>query len=110
MYILWISECCVVNKIHLTFKNIVHCILFSKLRNTQLLIIHFSEPNSLKHHFGYGIDASILAKDFGILKKILQTDPLFSKYYRNTLIIGPDVTNPRVQDLLTIESDIYLRE
>lgn len=54
-------------------------------------LIFFSEPDSFQHKFNYSVNASQLAKDFSELKTILQKFPK----YKNSLIIGPDVTRPR---------------
>lgn len=50
-----------------------------------------NEPNAFKHVFGMEIEPSTLAKDFNSLRKLLQLYSL----YNSSLLIGPDITNPR---------------
>lgn len=67
------------------------------------LIFIFTEPNSFQHVFNYSVNATQLAKDFLILRKILKKYSL----YQNTLLVGPDVTRPRPENT---ESIAYLKE
>ncbi|XP_069687978.1 heparanase-like isoform X3 [Periplaneta americana] len=52
-----------------------------------------SEPNSFLHVFGTTVPADQLAQDFMKLSDILWSYPR----YRKSLIVGPDVTHPRLQ-------------
>ncbi|XP_069687976.1 heparanase-like isoform X2 [Periplaneta americana] len=52
-----------------------------------------NEPNSFLHVFGTTVPADQLAQDFMKLSDILWSYPR----YRKSLIVGPDVTHPRLQ-------------
>ncbi|KAJ4427950.1 hypothetical protein ANN_23962 [Periplaneta americana] len=52
-----------------------------------------SKPNSFLHVFGTTVSADQLAQDFMKLSDILWSYPR----YRKSLIVGPDVTHPRLQ-------------
>ncbi|KAG5880671.1 hypothetical protein JTB14_037568 [Gonioctena quinquepunctata] len=62
-----------------------------------------NEPNSFQHKFGQRVNATQMSKDFKTLRKVL------NKYtqYKNSLLIGPDVTRPQKSHK---ESELYLQE
>lgn len=51
-----------------------------------------NEPNNYPSHFNKTITAAQLATDFSLMKKILQTSPM----YKESLIVGADVGNPYI--------------
>lgn len=67
-----------------------------------------NEPNSFLHVFNKSVSAKQLAEDFKSLRKILNN----SELYRNSKLIGPDVTRPKnVEELSLQESSLkYLRD
>lgn len=50
-----------------------------------------NEPNSFQHVFNLSISGDQLAEDFKSLRKILNG----TKLYKNSKLIGPDVTRPK---------------
>lgn len=63
----------------------------------------FAEPNAYWHQFEKRIEATQLGNDFYHLRQLLDTYPKYSK----SLLLGPDITRPRLPQLSDIE---YLRE
>jgi len=52
-----------------------------------------TEPNSFRHVFGVSLSGSQLGVDFVELRHLLNSYPRYSK----SLLVGPDVTRPIVQ-------------
>jgi heparanase 1 len=52
-----------------------------------------AEPNSFQHVFGVSLSGSQLGVDFVELRRLLDSYPRYSK----SLLVGPDVTRPIVQ-------------
>ncbi|XP_044749327.1 heparanase-like isoform X2 [Coccinella septempunctata] len=52
-----------------------------------------NEPNSFRHTFNYEVNASQLAADFRMLKRILKKYERYAKSY----VIGPDTTRPEIE-------------
>lgn len=65
--------------------------------------MHISEPNSFKHVFNYEVNATQLADDFNHLRTILKKYP----NYKDSLLVGPDVTRPRPENP---QSERFLKE
>ncbi|XP_049777219.1 heparanase-like [Schistocerca cancellata] len=55
-----------------------------------------NEPNSFKHVFGVNISAKQLGKDFKELRRLLDE---FPSCYKNSNLVGPDVTRPKLLQL-----------
>lgn len=55
-----------------------------------------NEPNSFKHVFGVDISAKQLGKDFKELRQLLDD---FPSCYKNSTLVGPDVTRPKLLHL-----------
>lgn len=64
--------------------------LFKHHKETNYLLMSL-EPDAFKHVFNYAVNASQLAKDFAILRQLLNTFPR----YKNSVLVGPDTTRPR---------------
>lgn len=62
-----------------------------------------NEPNAFKHVFNYEVNATQLARDFVVLRNILNKFPR----YKKALLVGPDVTRPRPENR---SSEKYLQK
>ncbi|KAJ1524818.1 hypothetical protein ONE63_009688 [Megalurothrips usitatus] len=71
--------------------NALKLIKFSQKNNLTLDWQLGNEPNSFCHVFGEEVPPVQLAKDFSALLRILK---MFS-FYRNSKLVGPDITSPR---------------
>ncbi|XP_064601621.1 heparanase-like isoform X2 [Liolophura sinensis] len=81
---------------------------YSDQKGYQMHLELGNEPNSFKHVFQKTVDPSQSAKDFHVLRNLMQT---FSTF-KSSLLIGPDVTRPiktSDEDELTTSSKDYLR-
>lgn len=67
--------------------------------DSNLLFSLGNEPNSFPHAFNRSVPPDQLGKDFLALSRMLRTDPYLSKHYRSSLLVGPDVTQPKVRTL-----------
>lgn len=54
-----------------------------------------NEPNAFKRLYGHRVKAEQLAADFGLMRRIIRRYPL----YKDSLIVGPDVTKPYIGEL-----------
>ncbi|XP_018563738.1 heparanase-like isoform X2 [Anoplophora glabripennis] len=85
------------------YTNAESLIKFSNKHSLKLNWELGNEPNSFRHKFNQEVNATQMAKDFAVLRHILR------KYetYKNSLLVGPDTTRPRVKHQ---ESKIYLQD
>ncbi|XP_076032921.1 uncharacterized protein LOC143020393 [Oratosquilla oratoria] len=61
-----------------------------------------NEPNAYKHHFNFSITGKQMAED--VMRLRYELKKFFPKMYRNTLIMGPDITRPK--NLRSQEMDV----
>ncbi|XP_023012087.2 heparanase [Leptinotarsa decemlineata] len=85
------------------YRNARNLIEFSNYHKLKVNWELGNEPNSFEHKFNEVVNATQMARDFALLRKILNKYP----FYKNSLLIGPDVTRPQKNHK---ESELYLEE
>ena len=70
-----------------------------------------NEPNAFPHALGRNVTASQLGHDFLALYFLLRARPEFKSHFKGSLLVGPDVTRPKVpHPELNVDSPEYLRD
>mgnify|MGYP002715728051 FL=1 len=85
------------------YSNALTLLQFSEKNKYKLDFQLGNEPNSFEHVFNVSISGTELAKDFNVLRKLLNS----FKSYKTSLLIGPDVTRPKHLEYSSLN---YLKE
>ncbi|CAD5122140.1 DgyrCDS10588 [Dimorphilus gyrociliatus] len=66
-----------------------------------------NEPNAFKHTFNISLSPEELANDYLNLISVLRS-PIYSKYFDKSLIVGPEITQPKNIRVLSYLKSYYL--